>query len=113
MVESNEDLQPNPLNEGGGMGRLCRKAKALNRTVPPGQLLAAHQRALRVKIREGPPGEKHLLPDVKARGKPPARGQPILLNNLYMSVLRRRIFYLSICPSGAERAKLYPNDKAD
>jgi hypothetical protein len=66
-----------------------------------------------VKIREGPPGKKHLLPDDAARGRPPARGQPILLICLAMSAFRRRISYPATCPSGAGLAKLYPNEKAD
>jgi len=93
MAQSDEDLQPKPLNEGGGMGRFCAYAKS-----PKGN---------------GPPGEKHLLPDVTARGRPPARGQPILLICLAMSAFRRRISCQETCPSGAGLAKLYPNEKAD
>jgi len=111
MAQSDEDLQPKPLTGGGGIGRFCRNAKALNGNGPPGQPPVAGQRVLWVKIREGPPGKKHLLPEVTTRGKPPARGQPVSLNCLAMSTFRRRTSCQETCPPGAGMAKPYPDEK--
>lgn len=111
MKNFKDDLQPKPLTEGSGMGRFCGNAKSLTGNGPPGQPPVAGQRMLWVKIREGPPGKKQLLPDVTARGRPPARGQPILVNYLGMSAFRRRTSCQETRPQGAGMAMPYPDQK--